>query len=167
MAEPRRPRIKWRAIWPIVLAAAALMLGFWSAFSLRREMAATPTLESGRSETSENPSTAFEPSDWSLRAVAVVYVGAVILLVVCCLVLIVAYPASLRDVQRVLPIAPQGPLLQTDPQADLEAFRAKEDSRLNTYYWVDKSKGVVHIPIEQAMKQLAASGIPGFPKAKP
>jgi hypothetical protein len=36
---------------------------------------------------------------------------------------------------------------------------------LNTYYWVDRDKGVVHIPIAEAMKRLVAKGIDGFPQA--
>jgi hypothetical protein len=113
---------------------------------------------------SENPTTAFEPTDWSLRPVALLYMAIPVLLVISCFVLIAAYPNALPDVDRTLRIAPPGPRLQTDAQGDLQRFRADEERRLNTYYWIDKDKGVVHIPIEQAMKKLAASGAPGFPK---
>jgi hypothetical protein len=81
-------------------------------------------------------------------------------------VLIAAYPTSLPDVDRNLSIAPPGPRLETDAQAQLQRFRAEEEKRLNGYYWVDKQKGIVHIPIEQAMKKLAATGVPGFPKGQ-
>jgi hypothetical protein len=115
----------------------------------------------------ENPATAFEPTDWSLRPVALIYLGIPVLLVVSCLVLIEAYPNALPDVSRNLRIAPPGPRLQTDAQGDLQKFRADEERRLNTYYWLDREKGTVHIPIEQAMKKLAATGAPGFPKGQP
>ncbi len=115
----------------------------------------------------ENPDTAFEPSDWRLAPVATVYVGTLALLVVSCFALMAAYPKSLPDVARTLRFTPPGPNLQTDPQGDLRRFRAEEDKRLNGYYWIDRSKGIVHVPIEQAMKKLVASGIPGFAGTRP
>jgi hypothetical protein len=61
-------------------------------------------------------------------------------------------------------IAPPGPRLQTSPERDMQQFRAEEDKRLNSYYWIDKQKGSVHIPIDEAMKKVVNTGIPGFPK---
>jgi hypothetical protein len=110
--------------------------------------------------------TAYEPSDWSIGPVALVYAGLIVLLVISCTVLIAAYPRALPDVSRDLRTAPPGPRLQTNPGADLQRFRAEEQKRLDTYYWVDRQKGIVHIPIEQAMKKLAETGIPGFPQAQ-
>jgi hypothetical protein len=72
-----------------------------------------------------------------------------------------------RDVDRALATEPPQPQLQTDPQDDLRVFRAREEARLDGYGWVDRSRGVAHIPIEEAMKRLAAQGIDGFPKAAP
>lgn len=114
----------------------------------------------------QNPTTAFEPTDWSLRPVALLYAGIPVLLVISCFVLIVAYPHALPDVDRNLHIAPPGPRLQTDAESDLQKFRADQERRLNSYYWIDRQRGIVHIPIEQAMKKLAATGAPGFPKGQ-
>jgi len=114
-----------------------------------------------------NPTTAFEPSDWDLRPIVLIYVGIIILLVLCAFVLIAAYPGSLRDADRTPRVVPPAPRLQTDGEADLNRFRADEEKRLDTYYWIDKQKGVVHIPIEQAMKSLAQTGAPGFLKGPP
>jgi hypothetical protein len=111
----------------------------------------------------ENPNTAFEPSDWSLGPVAFIYVGILVLLVTSCFVLIAAFPSALPDVDRTLRIAPPGPPLQTNPQAELQRFRAEEEKWLNTYRWIDKENGIVHIPIDEAMKKLARTGAPGFP----
>jgi hypothetical protein len=112
----------------------------------------------------ENPNTAFEPSDWSLRPVALIYVAILMLLATSCLVLIAAFPDALPDVDRTLRISPPGPRLQTDPQAELQRFRDEEEKWLNTYGWIDKQKGIVHIPINEAMKKLARTGAPGFPE---
>jgi hypothetical protein len=122
--------------------------------------------KSAAGDQAENPTTAFEPTDWSLRPVALIYVGIPVLLVISCFVLIVAYPRALPDVDRNLRIAPPGPRLQTDAEGDLQKLRADEERRLNSYYWIDKEKGIVHIPIEQAMKKLATTGAPGFPKGQ-
>jgi hypothetical protein len=114
----------------------------------------------------QNQKTAFEPTDWSLAPIGGIYIGLLVLLVISCFVLIVAYPTSLRDVSRTLRVNPPGPRLQTDPASDLRQFRAEEENRLNTYYWIDKQKDIVHIPIEQAMKKLTQTGIDGFQKGQ-
>ena len=115
----------------------------------------------------DNPKTAFEKSDWPLGAIGLVLLGTLIFLVIAPFVLIGAFPRAVSDVSRALTVEPPRPRLQTDPSEDLAKFLADEDRRLNTYYWVDKNKGIVHIPIEQAMHELAEEGIDGFPRGKP
>lgn len=51
------------------------------------------------------------------------------------------------------PASASGPRLQVDEHYDIEAYRKKEFHKLNSYGWVDKQKGIVHIPIEQAMEK--------------
>jgi hypothetical protein len=47
----------------------------------------------------------------------------------------------------------------------LAVWRAGRAARLNGYGWVDRSKGIVHIPIERAMEQAASGVLPdGAPK---
>ena len=55
---------------------------------------------------------------------------------------------------------PPAPRLQPDPRADLLALRAQEDAVLNNYAWVDKSRGMVRVPIDRAMQILAERGLP-------
>ncbi len=44
-------------------------------------------------------------------------------------------------------------------------WRKQTDARLNGYGWVDKSKGVAHIPIGRAMDAIASGALPaGAPK---
>ncbi len=52
------------------------------------------------------------------------------------------------------------PQLQTAPAADLEKYTAAENAQLNSYGWIDKSAGVVHIPIERAMALIVQRGLP-------
>ncbi len=63
-------------------------------------------------------------------------------------------------------LAPPPPLLQTTPAQELAQFRAQEDLLLGSYGWVDKERGVVRIPIEQAMRILAERGL-AAPAAPP
>lgn len=114
-----------------------------------------------------NPRTDFERSDMNVAAVALI---AIVTLAYVCLapfILTGLYPGALSDVGRVLHIKPPAPVLQLDPQADLQDFRAKEKTRLDSYGWVDRGGGIAHIPIDAAMKDLAARGIPDFGKAQP
>ena len=114
-----------------------------------------------------NPKTAFEKSDWPLGTIGLVLLGTLIFLVIAPFVLIGAFPRAVSDVSRTFTVEPPPPRLQTDPAEDLARFLVDEDKRLNTYYWIDRKKGIVHIPIEQAMRELAEEGIDGFPRGKP
>ncbi len=165
--RPQRRRRRVRLGGVIALGALlALIVGQF--LMPRSARPSTPAvLASAGSPEQENPRTAFEPSDWPLAPVGLVFGGILALLAVSCLVLIVAYPAAFPDVDRARRVAPPGPRLQTDPESDLALYRADETRRLDTYYWIDRQKGIVHIPIEQAMKNLARTGIPGFPKGQP
>jgi hypothetical protein len=53
--------------------------------------------------------------------------------------------------------------LQSDPGADWRAFHAEEMRRLNSVGWQDRAAQTVHIPIDQAMRAVAAEGIQGWP----
>ena len=59
------------------------------------------------------------------------------------------------------------PQLQETPLLDLKAVRAEEDQVLNGYGWVDQPKGVVRIPIAQAMDLVVKKGLPVRPAAPP
>ncbi len=56
-------------------------------------------------------------------------------------------------------IFPQ-PQLQKTPIPDLKAVRAEEEKMLNGYAWVDRTKGVVRIPVDRAIEVLAQRGLP-------
>lgn len=47
------------------------------------------------------------------------------------------------------------PKLQVDPATEINKFREEENKKLKTYGWVSKDNGIVHIPIDQAMKLVA------------
>ncbi len=57
------------------------------------------------------------------------------------------------------PQLPEGPLLQRDPEGELEAMRHEMAERLGGYGWVNKGAGVVRIPIDDAMDLLVERGV--------
>lgn len=62
------------------------------------------------------------------------------------------------------PPQPPRPRNVAHPYQYLADIRKSEDGQLNHYYWVDKTKGVVAIPIARAIQILAQRGIPPSPK---
>jgi len=71
--------------------------------------------------------------------------------------------AKATDPAKVFP----EPQLEKTPIPDLKAVRAAEDRVLTTYDWVDKQKGVVRIPIAQAMDMVVKKGLPVRASAPP
>jgi hypothetical protein len=69
-------------------------------------------------------------------------------------------PASLV---RERPTLPPEPRLQAEPKIELKEMRADEDAILNNYGWVDPNKGIVRIPIDQAIDIVAQKGLPSQP----
>lgn len=61
---------------------------------------------------------------------------------------------------RNAPALPEFPKLQISAPADLQAFRAREDDELNSYGWVNRTSGIVRIPIERAMDLVLQQGLP-------
>jgi hypothetical protein len=60
---------------------------------------------------------------------------------------------------------PEGPNLLTDEHGNLLTFRAKEDVILQTYGWINKDMGTVHIPIDVAKAKVLEKGLPSRPAA--
>lgn len=56
------------------------------------------------------------------------------------------------------------PSLQLDDVADMNLYRQSVTARLNSYGYIDKSAGIVHIPIDVAMGIVAKQGLPTRPQ---
>jgi hypothetical protein len=70
------------------------------------------------------------------------------------------YAASMMN-QR--PKLPPEPRLQNEPKVELKDLRADEDAILSSYGWIDPNKGIVRIPIDQAIDIVAQKGLPSKP----
>jgi hypothetical protein len=58
---------------------------------------------------------------------------------------------------------PPEPRLQAEPKVYLKDLRADEDAILSSYGWIDPNKGIVRIPISQAIDMVAQKGLPSKP----
>ncbi|MEA2696393.1 MAG: hypothetical protein QOI66_664 [Myxococcales bacterium] len=47
----------------------------------------------------------------------------------------------------------------------LDKWRAERSEALNSYGWVDRKRGVAHIPIDKALELLASGAVPAAPQA--
>ena len=55
---------------------------------------------------------------------------------------------------------PAEPRLQRFPANEMSTFRTGENERLNSYGWIDRNAGTVHIPIDEAMRLTIERGLP-------
>ncbi|MEP6754518.1 MAG: hypothetical protein ABJA67_03370 [Chthonomonadales bacterium] len=55
-------------------------------------------------------------------------------------------------------LAPGLPVLQAKPKFDMLNFRLQEEAKTDQYGYVDKAKGLVHVPIDITIEKIAASG---------
>lgn len=110
------------------------------------------------------PAAQHEPNAVDARRVCMAagaLVGVIALCIAASLLLAHAYArvygrAPARAAQA-LP-ATRGVPLQPDPAADLARFRAEKEALLQGYAWVDRSHGIVRIPVEDAMRIIARHG---------
>ncbi len=67
-------------------------------------------------------------------------------------------PAGGRRLEQPYTRLMPGPALQSAPQPELAADRARQAQRLHGSGWVDAPRRIAHIPIEDAMALLVARG---------
>jgi hypothetical protein len=106
----------------------------------------------------------YEHKDVDPRIHGYLALGLTGFLIVSAAMLLAVFPHSItRHTPLDQPPSP-APQLQVDPAGDLARFRATENERLTTYGWTDDSHSHVHIPIDEAMKRVAVTGIADWPK---
>lgn len=63
------------------------------------------------------------------------------------------------------PGLPPLPRLQVHPVRHWKDFQTAERERLDSYGWMDRSTGAVHVPIDRAMELIAERGVGPLPQA--
>lgn len=106
----------------------------------------------------------YEHSDVGVRTLALLASGHAGFLLVTPFVLAALYPQAVRQPSVGVLTQPPPPRLQIDPAADLVALRTAETARLSGYGWVERERGIVHIPIDRALALTAERGLPGWQK---
>jgi hypothetical protein len=108
-----------------------------------------------------------ESSDVGTAFIWLGVLSVVALVLVLALIVLWLFPGNIeyRTLRLPLPQYPN-PQLQTNPREEMAAFRDREMHKLNSAGWVDRTQGIVHIPIAQAMRKVAQEGIAGWPTAE-
>ena len=114
----------------------------------------------------------YEPSDISVRAVALILVVFAVVAAVALGLISWLHPflahQALRDVpapsvvesQALRPPAVQ---LQARPLADIAALHQRENQQLNSYGWIDRTQGIAHIPLDRAMQSVIGHSLDATP----
>lgn len=101
----------------------------------------------------------------ALAAFGAAIIFSVAIVMIFCLLLFKFYTHVLPVGPAATPFAssrplPPEPRLQPAPRLDLLGYLKDEQSALSSYGWVDRTNGVVHIPIDRAMQLLLQQGLP-------
>jgi hypothetical protein len=111
------------------------------------------------------PPARHERADATARAALIAFPAVLAGLLLSVLLVWWIFPGTATDRRLPSPIPNEpAPRLQSDRAADMQRFRAAELARLNSLGWDDRAKGIGHIPIDDAMRRIAAAGIPDWPK---
>lgn len=105
--------------------------------------------------------------------VALLVLGAIAMVLVALIFKVFERGATRRDeasvsaagLQAPPEIVPPAPRLQVHAVRHWKDFEAAENARLESYGWMDRSAGVVHVPIERAMELIAQRGVGPLPPA--
>jgi len=156
-----RPSVRTGAAW---LGAAALAVGL---VRLLPRPAAPAAVDGPEHEQDNLPPARHEGADVGFGAMLVA--GVLMLLALGGVLGFAAwlYPGAATD--KLLAPATNAtfpaPRLQPDVAADMAQFRAEQLQQLNGAYWLDRDRNRVHMPIADAMRDVAARGIPDWPTA--
>ena len=105
-----------------------------------------------------NP-TDYERSDAPPGLLVALAVGLAVTVIGVMIALAFLFPNALADCPKgpVQPLPP-APRLQIEPRGDLIAYETAKTRRLESYGWANRARGRVHVPVEAAMRDVAAKG---------
>ncbi len=108
----------------------------------------------------------FERSDADPRLISALALGVGAFLLATPFLLQTLYPDA-RHLGRIPDALPQppSPMLQVDPQADLDRLHAREERQLTGFAWVDRGRQIARIPIDEATRLISERGLSGWPSS--
>jgi hypothetical protein len=117
---------------------------------------------------------AHEGSDVNVRGLAVFLAGLAITMLVTAAIVVWLFDIFLQEAEEAdlspsplaeagEPPAPPGPLLQVAERLDLRLHRESQEKLIHETAWIDRDRGIVRIPIEQAIELTAQRGLPDWP----
>lgn len=120
-----------------------------------------------------NPTVAHEETDADTRSITRFGIGLAFVLIICNVLIwwlfnhfaareSILTPAVTAIVKEQAPREPPEPRLQGNPPLDMRKMLHEEDDVLNHYGWVDPDRGIVRIPVRQALEIVAQKGLPQF-----
>ncbi len=111
------------------------------------------------------PPARYEQSDVTTRSALIAFPAILAGLLLAVLAVRWIYPDITVDrrLQTPMPVFPS-PRLQYSPRLDMQTFLAAELARLNSAGWDDEATAAGHIPVQDAMRRVAASGVADWPK---
>lgn len=113
--------------------------------------------------TPSNPKTAYEHKDAPISLLVGILGLVAVVTIAAALILSGIYPAALREASPAPARLPPKPRLEIDEARALRRFEARVAKRLDSYGWVDRKRGIVHIPISLALREAAQRGFPDWP----
>src|SRR4051812_23563947 len=114
--------------------------------------------------TATNRGTRFETGDapsWVIGLLAAIVVGVIGLTVGS---LLLVFPGSTADETKALENPMPEPRIQPDPLGDMRDYRARVERESHSYGWIDRNRGTVRIPVEEASRRILGRGIPDWPE---
>ncbi len=103
------------------------------------------------------------------KSLVIFFIASAILMFVGMGVMLLIAPKQLTTINRTDVATPRKrmpdpgiPLIQSNATAlpDMREFSAKESESLSSYHWTDRKNGFASIPVEDALKKVAKSGLP-------
>lgn len=101
------------------------------------------------------------------RVIAFAAVGFLVFVGTSLVLLRIYYGEEIKRSIFVAPATFAKPRLQTNDAADLAKLRSEQCHKLVGYAWVDRDKGIIRIPIEDAMKRIVARGANAYAPIDP
>ena len=103
-----------------------------------------------------------EPDDTNARMLLTVAAAVLVLLAIAFGVTLWFYKAEVPNHGAIVPRQFPEPRLSGDDALERRRLEAEQNARLQGYKWVDRGSGIVSVPIDDAMRRIAAKGAQGY-----